>query len=170
MAGMTLSKKLGVRAGHQVVLLGATDRLAQSVETGLAAGIEVKVSRHLRPAPVDCVMMFVDRLADLEDRIGDVTERLHPDGQVWVAWRSKRAADVREEVIRRIGLAAGMVDTKICAIDRVWSGMRLVIRRENRDALAYRTDGRRAKRATRPPQFGSGAGSGLATARARRRA
>ncbi len=179
-----MSKKLGVRAGQQVVLLGAPERVAAGVEGELAEVGEVKVSRSIRrtpgipPEPVDTVMLFVDRLVDLEDRIGPATERLHPDGQIWVAWRSRRAADVREEVVRRIGLAAGMIDTKMCAIDRVWSGMRLVIRRENRDALAYRTAAgtgtpgtqrRRTRRATRPPQFSSGAGSGLATARARRR-
>ena len=153
----SLPKKLGVRAGHQVVLLGAPDRLSgRRVEGAFDEIGDVKVSRILRGSPLDTVMVFCDRLADLETSIGKVTERLHPDGQIWVAWRSRRAADVRQELVRRIGLAAGMVDTRVCSIDRVWSGMRLVISPENRDALAYRVERR-------------GAGSGLQTARARRR-
>jgi hypothetical protein len=176
----TLSKKLGVRAGHQVVLLGAPERLHGRLFEGELSEIgEVKVTRHLRKLSVDTVMIFVDRLVDLEARIGAISERLRPDGQVWIAWRSNRAADVDVEVLRRIGLAAGMVDTRVCAIDRVWSGMRLVISRENREALAYRIDrpqrptlaaARRTRRTTRPPSASvSGAGSGLMTARARRR-
>jgi hypothetical protein len=170
----TLSKRLGVRAGHQVVLLGAPERLHGRLFEGELSEIgDVKVSRQLRRESVDTIMIFVDRLSDLETRIGPVSERLRPDGQVWVAWRSNRAADVNEQVLRRIGLAAGMVDTRVCAIDRVWSGMRLVISRENRDALAYRLTRRpkaAARRTRRPtPIVPAGAGSAQLTARARRR-
>jgi hypothetical protein len=166
----TLSRKLGVKAGHTLILLGAPDRVSSRLEAKLGAELEgeLRVARQLRPAPVECVIVFAERLVDLEDRIGPVTERLHPDGQVWVAWRARRAADITEDVVRRIGLTAGMVDTRVCALDRVWSGMRLVLRRNNREALAYRLDPRR----TRRPSSGagsSGAGSGLANARARRR-
>lgn len=151
MAGTaSLPKKLGVRAGHQVVLLDAPERVVRTMQLG-----DVKVSRKLRAGSTpDTVMLFCGHLVDLEDHIGKVTERLHPDGQMWVAWRPRRAADVREEMVRRIGLAAGMVDTRSLAIDRVWSGLRLVISPENRDALSYRV---------------RGPGSGLQTARARRR-
>jgi hypothetical protein len=172
----SISKKLGVREGQSVVLLGAPERFAAKFEAELAGSFEdVKVSRQLRPA-LDCVLVFIDSLADLEDRICAVTERLLPEGQVWVAWRKRRAGDVREDVVRRIFLTAGMSGAKVGAIDSVWTGMRMVVRPENRDALAYRLAiaPRRARRATRPPQFESsrslaGAGSGLANARARRR-
>jgi len=166
----SLTRKLGVRAGQSVVLLGAPERWCAKFEAEVDALLEdVKVARQRRPA-VDTVVMFVDCLADLEDRICPVTERLPPDGQVWVAWRSRRAADVSEEVVRRIGLTAGMSVTRASSIDTVWTGVRLVVTPENRDALAYRLAAppRRARRATRPPQF-SGAGSALAAARARRR-
>lgn len=165
----SLTKKLGVREGQSVVLLGAPERWCVRFEAEVGAVLDdVKVARQLRPAP-DTVVMFVDKLADLEDRICAVTERLPPDGQIWVAWRSRRPADVSEEVVRRIGLTAGMSVNSASAIDAVWTGMRMVVRAENRDALAYRlaASPRRSRRATRPPQF-SGAGSAF-TARARRR-
>lgn len=173
MAGTTLplTKKLGVRPGQTVVLLGAPERFAARFEGEVAALLpDVKVSRQLRPAP-DCVVLFIDSLGDLEDRLCPINERLHPDTQIWVAWRTRRAADVREDVVRRIFMTAGMVDTKLAPLDKVWTGMRLVTRPENKDALAYRLEisPRRTRRATRPPQYGSGAGSALATARARKR-
>lgn len=163
-----MSKKLGVRAGQSLVLLGAPERFGSRA----VLGDDIKVARQLpamprstRLASLDCVMIFVDCLADLEDRIGPVTERLHPDGQVWVVWRTRRSADVTEDVVRRIAMTAGMADTRVCAIDGVWTGMRLIIRHANRDALAYRLGtAPRARRATWPPV--SGAGSTLRRARA----
>lgn len=167
------ARKLGVRAGSSVVLLGAPERFCARFETEVEATLaDVKVARQLRPAPVDCVVLFVSRLHEIEGRIGKVGERLHPDGHIWIAWRSRRAGDIDEDVVRRIGLTQGMVASTAVAIDAVWSGIRLTIRHENRDALAYRLLGRpsrRTRRATPPPPFTSGAGSGLATARARRR-
>jgi len=177
---VSIAKKLGVRDGQAVVLLGAPDRVAARFEAELGSSFDdVKVSRQLRPA-VDCAVLFIDSLLDLEERICPVTERLLPQGQVWVAWRKRRAGDVREDVVRRIFMTAGMAATKVCAIDSVWMGMRLVIRPENRDALAYRLAiaPRRTRRADQArderrgrllPLDSSGAGSGLATARARRR-
>ena len=182
MGSDSIAKKLGVKAGHHVLLLGGPDRLSSRVEADLAHLAEVKVARQLRPTPVDRVVLFCDRLTDLEDRIGKVTERIHPQSHIWVAYRPRRS-DVTEDVVRRIGMTAGMViQGKTTAIDDVWSAMRLVLRPENRDAVAYRLpdrseerplagqlgNRRRTRRASTPPAF-SGAGSTLATARARKR-
>jgi hypothetical protein len=170
---ISMTKRLGVRAGQSVVLLGAPVRLAARIEAELAALDEaIRVARQLRPAPVDCAVLFVASLPELEHRISKVYERLHPEGQLWIAWRPRRALDVDEEVVRRIGLTAGMALTRVEPLARGWSGMRLVIRRQNRDALAYRLLGRprRTRRATPPPPLlASGGGSALASVRARRR-
>lgn len=147
-----MSKKLGVRAGHTVVLVGAPSRFPGRFDLELGEGTTVvralpafgrRRIRNAQGAPVESVMLFLDRLEDLERRIGPAVEKLHPDGQVWVAWRSRRAADISEELVRRIALTAGMVVTRVCAIDDVWTGVRLVIRKDNRDALAYRLEQRR---------------------------
>lgn len=167
MAASGLAKKLGVRTGETVVVLGAPARVSAAIERHAD-----RVFRQLRPAPIDSVVIFVDRLLELEDRLVAILGRLHPDGQLWVAWRSRRAGDVSEDIVRRIGLTAGMVDRGVVALDRVWSGMRLVNRPENRAALSYRLDApRRAKRSSRAsePAFASGPGSALAIARARKR-
>lgn len=165
----SLTRKLGVREGQTVVLLGAPERWCTRFEAEVGALLDgVKVSRQLRSAP-HTVVVFSERLVDLEDWICPVTERILPDGQLWVAWRARRPADISEDIVRRIALTAGMTAGSPGAIDAVWTGMRLVLQPENRDALMYRLSApRRPRRATRPPQF-SGPGSSLATVRARRR-
>jgi hypothetical protein len=149
-SGTPLPKKLGIKSGHTVVLLGAPD----GFEDTLALGDGVRVFRQLRLAPVDVVIFFVDRLNELERRFADVVARMHPAGAFWVAWpkkASRRASDITEDVVRRIGLAGGLVDNKVCAIDEVWSGLRLVVRVEDREALAYRAAPAAPAPTQRPP-------------------
>jgi hypothetical protein len=174
-------KKLGIKAGHKVCLLNAPGRF----ERRLAAEQDVRIAHDLRLPLVDVVVLFVDCLADLESRVIDIAARLHPAGGLWVTWsrRARPNTDITPEVVRRIALAAGMVDNKACSIGE-WSGVRLVLRGENRDAVAYRAEppplSRRMRRATaaarmarrtRSPSFqlgrSSGAGSTLRRARAR---
>jgi hypothetical protein len=172
--GTPLPKKLGIRAGHKVCLLNAPGSIERRLEVD-----DVRITHDLRLPPVDVVLLFVDTVADLERRFGDIVGRLHPEGGFWVAWRtSGRGTDVTEDVVRRIALAAGMVDNKVCTIDAAWSGVRLVIRSEIRDAIAYRAEppppmlSRRVRRPTAPARLArlraaSGAGSTLRRARAR---
>jgi hypothetical protein len=172
-SGTPLPKKLGIKSGHTVVLLGAPE----GFEDSLDLGDDVRVLRQLRLAPVDVIVFFVDRLTELERRFADVVARMHPAGAFWVAWpkkASRRATDITEDVVRRIGLAGGLVDNKVCAIDDVWSGLRLVIRVENRDALAYRAEPpavrelrRKGPRAAAQSRAVQGGGSTLRRARAR---
>jgi hypothetical protein len=85
--------------------------------------------------PLDVVLYFVTRRAELERRLDRLAASLDPAGGLWVAW-PKRASgidtDVTEDVVREVALPRGLVDNKVCAIDDVWSGLRLVIRLENR--------------------------------------
>jgi hypothetical protein len=170
-SGTPLPKKLGIRHGHSVVLLNAPT----GFERTLDVSDDVRVAHQLRFAPADVVVFFVDSIQDLERRFGDIAARLHPAGGLWVAWRHRSSRRITHEVIRRIGLAAGMVGNKACSIDAVWSGMRLVVRPENRDAIAYRITPapaiahapKRTRRATQPVRS-SGAGSAQTRARARR--
>ena len=83
----------------------------------------------------DLVHVFVTTSAVLERRIGDLRKAAAPDGAIWVSWpkkASKVATDVTEDVIRRIALANGLVDVKVCAIDDVWSGLKFVRRLRDR--------------------------------------
>ena len=153
--GTPLPKRLGIKAGHKVCLLNAPG----SVQRHIEAGEDVRITHDLRLPPVDVVVLFVDSLDDLERRFGDVANRLHPEGGFWVAWRTRRGCGVTESIIRSIALAAGMVTNRICSIDATWSGIRLVLRSEIRDALMYRVApppppvSRRLRRPTAPPRI-----------------
>ena len=153
--GTPLPKRLGIKAGHKVCLLNAPGSVQRVIERDEG----VRITHDLRLPPVDVVVLFVDSLDDLERRFGDVANRLHPEGGFWVAWRTRRGCGVSEDVVRRIALAAGMVGNKACSIDATWSGMRLVLRMEIRDALMYRVQpppppvSRRMRRPTQPPRL-----------------
>lgn len=167
-AGTPLPKKLGIKAGHKVCLLDAPPKFARNLN-----GDDVRIAHDLRQPLIDVVVLFVDRIADLERRFADVAARLHPAGGFWVAWpKKKRGADITEEVVRRIALACGMIDNKVCSMGD-WASVRLVLRGENRDAVAYRAEpppvSRRMRRPTAAARVirSSGAGSSLHRARAR---
>ncbi len=86
-------------------------------------------------APLDVVVAFFIRRAELERRFEALAAAIYPDGGLWVAWPKRAsgvATDITEDVVREVGLAAGLVDNKVCAIDETWSGLRLVHRLENR--------------------------------------
>ena len=167
-SGTPLAKKLGIKPGHEVVVLG-------KVPASFASAVEVpdgaRVFRQLRPGPIDVLVYFVDRVTELERRFAVLSSRMHPDGGLWIAWpkkTSKRPTDITEDVVRRIGLAGGLVDNKVCAIDEVWSGLRLVVRVENRAAVAYRAEPPLSVRRRRATNTGGAGGSGR-RAEARRR-
>jgi hypothetical protein len=141
--GTPLPKKLGIKAGHKVCLLNAPGsvqrRLTLAFSSAGPGEEDVRITHDLRLPPVDVVVLFVERIADLERRFADITARLHPAGGFWVAFRTHRG-DITDDVVRRIALAAGMVDNKVCEIDASWSGMRLVLRDEIRAAMMYRAE------------------------------
>lgn len=86
-------------------------------------------------APYDVVLAFFTRLSEVENEFAGLAERLQPAGGLWVAWPKKSsgvATDLNENVIREIGLAAGLVDNKVCAVTDVWSGLRFVYRLKDR--------------------------------------
>ena len=174
--GTPLPKKLGIKAGHKVCLLNAPG----SVERSLSQQEDVRITHDLRLPPVDVVMLFVDRVAELEKRFSDIASKLHPQGGFWVVFKSKRGCDITEDMVRRIGLAAGMTNDKSVELDATTYGMRLVLRHEIQLAMMYRATppvapARRLRRPTSPAlraaraiaRTASGGGSTLRRARAR---
>ena len=84
---------------------------------------------------LDCAHIFVRERDELALRLGELRELLAPDGMIWVSWpkkSSKVTTNVTEDVIRDLCLPMGLVDIKVCAVDTVWSGLKLVIRKELR--------------------------------------
>jgi hypothetical protein len=130
-SGTPLSKKLGIREGHAVAFPRAPEDFRETLGA-LPDGVVVKRTAR---RPLDVVVAFVRRRAELRRRIEALGRAIHPDGGLWVAW-PKRASgvptDMTEDVVRELGLPLGMVDNKVCAIDGTWSGLRLVWRRETR--------------------------------------
>jgi hypothetical protein len=133
-SGTPLPRKLGIKPGHEVAVLGGPAGVAASL-TGLP-GVEVR--RDLSGGdPLDVIVFFVTWRVDLEEQLSALRRRMAPAAGLWVAW-PKRAArvptDMTEHVVRDIALPTGLVDNKVCAIDETWTGLRLVIRRELRPA------------------------------------
>ncbi len=125
-----LAKKLGIKEGQRVVLLGAPD----GFEALLAPLPPVALATTLGTR-ADVIVLFTKRRAVLEQRFAAIAAALDPAGGFWVAWpkrASKVPTDMTEDVVRQIGLPRGLVDNKVCAIDAIWSGLRLVVRLENR--------------------------------------
>ncbi|PZF79576.1 DUF3052 family protein [Jiangella anatolica] len=122
-SGTPLVRKLGIKPGHRVLFDGAPDGFAiDGVET--ADG-----------GPYDVVLLFTTSRDRLERELPGHEDRIERDGAIWVAWpkrASKVPTDMTENVVRDVALPRGLVDVKVCAIDEVWSGLKLVIRKENR--------------------------------------
>ncbi len=130
-SGTPLTQKLGLKPGMQVAWPGAPEHF-ESLLAPLPDGIRVKPRTV---APLDVVVLFVTRRAQLARRLPALRKAIAPAGAVWAAW-PKRASgvetDVTEDVVRDVALPLGLVDVKVCAIDETWSGLRLVIRKELR--------------------------------------
>jgi Protein of unknown function (DUF3052) len=137
-SGTPLPQKLGIKEGHRVVLLGAPASFAATLSPLPPVRLETALPKGKGGAAedaIDVVVLFCRARKELEAAIAGVHARLAPAGGLWVAWpkkASKIATDMTEDVVREVALPRGLVDNKVCAIDDVWSGLRLVIRKELR--------------------------------------
>jgi hypothetical protein len=132
-SGTPLDRKLGIKPGHRVLLEGAPDGFVGGT-LALPDGAEL-----VADGAYDVGVVFVTERAALEGAWERLAAGLVPDGGLWVAWpkkASKVPTDMTEDVVRDVGLPRGLVDNKVCAIDEVWSGLRLVVRKENRASWA----------------------------------
>jgi hypothetical protein len=126
-----LPKKLGIKEGARVALVGAPPEAAALVAP-VPPGV---VLRSQLRSEADVIVFFTRRRRELEQRFEGLVAKLERDGSLWIAW-PKRASgvetDMTENVVREVALPRGLVDTKVAAISDVWSGLRLVRRLENR--------------------------------------
>jgi hypothetical protein len=132
-SGTPLVKKLGFKAGRRVTFVNAPADFADTLGA-LPEDIEVVAATE---RALDIAILFTDRAADLTKRFAPLARRLNPAGMLWVAWPKKASGvptDLTEDRVREIGLAAGLVDVKVCAIDAVWSGLKFVYRLQDRKA------------------------------------
>ena len=131
-SGTPLAKKLGIRPGARLCVLGAPEGYLEA----LALPDDVEVKTSLRGSrPFDVIHFFTTSERELARRFPVLAERLTPAGGLWISW-PKRSSGVPSEVgdaeVRRIGLQGKLVDNKVCAVDETWSGLRFVLRREHR--------------------------------------
>jgi hypothetical protein len=132
-SGTPLAAKLGLKSGQTVQLTGVVPDGFVGGTLELPAGIELVGPRSR--AAIDLALLFVVERRELAARLPPLLRRLDPAGACWVAWpkrASKEPTDITEDTVREIGLPLGVVDNKVAAIDAVWSGLRLVVRREHR--------------------------------------
>jgi hypothetical protein len=136
-SGTPLPRKLGIRAGTRVALISAPEGFA-AVLGALPDGVRLHTRLGGR---FDVIVAFATRRAALERRLPALRSGLEPAGGLWLAWPKRAsgvATDLGDDEIRTIGLATGLVDNKVCAIDETWSGLRFVYRRADRSSLASR--------------------------------
>jgi hypothetical protein len=127
-----LAQKLGIKELHRVCLLGAP----RGFDLGMLPTGSTTQVRLAGKRPLDVIVVFVTARAELITRIDACRPRMAPAAGLWIAWPKRAsgiATEVTETTIREVALPTGLVDNKVCAIDDVWSGLRLVIRRELRD-------------------------------------
>ena len=132
-SGTPLPQKLGIKENHKLAVLGAPAGFSD-VLGALPAGVTV-VTKLAGKAPLDVIVAFVKKRDELAGKLNAIRPRMMPAAGLWIAWPKKSsgvATDMTEDVIRQVALPTGLVDNKVCAIDETWSGLRLVIRRENR--------------------------------------
>jgi hypothetical protein len=126
-SGTPLAKKLGIKPGHRLMVLGAP------------AGFEIPELpdgvRMVKRGTADVIVSFHTERRDYERRLPRLRACMEPAAGLWIAWpkrASKVATDLDENVVRDAALANALVDNKVAAIDQVWSGLRLVIRLKDR--------------------------------------
>ena len=130
-SGTPLAKKLGIKEGSRIALVNAPKDFPSELKE-LPDGIE-----FLKPSAksLDIILFFVLSERTLARDFAKLVERLTPNGMIWIAWPKKSSGvttDLSFERVQRIGLDAGLVDVKICAVDETWSGLKFVYRLKDR--------------------------------------
>jgi hypothetical protein len=130
-SGTPLPRKLGIKEGAAVAFVNAPGDFAATLGESPDG---VTVRDRLR-GPLDVIVFFTVRRADLERRIERLRAALDPAGRLWIAWpkrASKVKTDMTEDVVRDVALPLGLVDVKVCAVDETWSGLKLMWRKDRR--------------------------------------
>ena len=131
-SGTPLVKKLGVKEGFRVGLVNPPKGFRKELSP-LPDNVKI-TERHL-PKPLDLILLFVDSQRTLKREFPKMRQKLTENGMLWIAWPKKAsgvATDLSENSVRQIGLDAGLVDVKVCAVNEIWSGLKFVYRLKDR--------------------------------------
>jgi len=130
-SGTPLPQKLGIKPGLMVVAINAPAnyrRLLGQIPDSITFSERLKSGSSF-------VHLFTSRRSEMQKKMSILRDKISDNGAIWVSWPKKSSGistDVTEDVIREIALPLGFVDIKVCAVDETWSGLKLMIRRENR--------------------------------------
>jgi hypothetical protein len=130
-SGTPLPKKLGIKAGFRVCMVEAPPEVQKELGAELGA---CEIVHDAKP-PLDFAMVFTKSKSTLAKEFKRISRLLAPAGMLWVSWPKKSsgvATNLDENIVREIGLAAGLVDVKVCAVTEVWSGLKFVRRVKDR--------------------------------------
>jgi hypothetical protein len=135
-SGKSLPEKLGYRAGQTAAFVALPPELEHLAAAVPSANVVLAEWRSdLAPRSFDMIHAFTTSKAVLDERLGALQAALKPDGVIWVSWPKKAAkvpTDLTEDRVREAALALDLVDVKVAAIDPVWSGLKLMIRKDRR--------------------------------------
>ena len=141
-----LAQKLGIKPGTRLALEDPPVSMMDDLGP-LPDGVELVAEKG---KSADVVVCFVTSERDLRAQFSAHTARIYPAGMLWISWPKKSSgvnSDLNENLIRDIGLASGLVDVKVCAIDDTWSGLKFVVRVKDRPAAQ-----KSAPKSTRRPK------------------
>jgi len=130
-SGTPLPKKLGIKEQFRIAFVDLPAEVKQELAVSISTCTLVKDGQ----GRLDFAILFVKTQAELKKLFPRFAGRLTPAGMLWVSWPKKASAvatDMNENDVRRIGLEAGLVDVKVCAVSDIWSGLKFVIRTKDR--------------------------------------
>lgn len=133
-SGTPLPKKLGLKPQFRVAFFQLPSDVRAALEEALSDCVLVKDGKDTS-AQLDFAMVFVKSQADMREHFSAFARRLAPSGMLWVSWPKKASGivtDIGESEVMKIGLTAGLVDVKVCAVNEVWSSLKFVIRIKDR--------------------------------------
>jgi len=137
-SGTPLPKKLGIKDKFRVSFV----ELPSDVRAELRDALRTCDVPSDVKGPLDFAMLFTKTQADLKQQFSRTAKQLAPAGMLWVSWPKKSSGvttDLDENIVRQIGLDAGLVDIKVCAVNEVWSGLKFVIRVKDRKTSSKET-------------------------------
>jgi hypothetical protein len=134
-SGTPLWKKLGFKEGFRAGLVNAPEGFQKELAP---LPNDVTIVTENLSKPLDLIVLFADSQAALKTQFAKLARKLVSNGMLWIAWRKKAAGvvtNLSEGDVRQIGLDAGLVDVKICAVNDIWSGLKFVYRLKDRKTL-----------------------------------
>ena len=135
-SGTPLVKKLGIKSGFNVAFVNAPRDFARHLDLPANVTINLKTRK-----PLDFALLFVKSEKELQREFSASAKRLSASGMLWVSWPKKSSGvstNLSENIVRDIGLAVGLVDVKVCAVNEVWSGLKFVFRLKDRPKMNQR--------------------------------